>query len=176
MTKKIAYILVIGILAILLLMYFNRGGLVKPQISKVQTAPFSMVGKKYIGFGRDKALRELIRQTHEDMTNKVIQGTLTIVYRGNPDAEKDSVSVFVGVMVEDTLQVKLAKDYQIKYFPSMKTVRAEIKAHVSVAPNPEKINRMLVDFARKSGLTTDNVYIEKYVSEEHIISEIKVIE
>jgi hypothetical protein len=178
MKKTLIYILVITIFAILLFTYFNRGGLVKPQLSKVQTQPFTMLGKSYKGFGKDKAIRELIRQTHEYMNNGTLKGSLSIIYRGNPDAKNnsktDSIEVFVGVIIDDTINIKAPKYYEIKNYPAMKTVRAEIKAHVTVAPNPESINKTLLEFARKSGLEIDNVYIERYLSEEHIISEIKV--
>jgi hypothetical protein len=177
MTKKIISITVLLILTVMLWTYFNRGGLVKPLLSKVKTQPFTVIGISYTGFGKDKAIRNIIRQTHEYLNEGKLKGSLSIIYDGNPDALKNSIKVFIGVIVEDTSNINkviLPPNYEVKNYPSMKTVRAEIKAHVSVAPNPAEINRTLVDFARKSGLVIDSVYIERYISEEHIISEITV--
>ncbi len=177
MTKKIISIIVLTILAAMLWTYFNRGGLVKPLLSKVKTQPFTVLGVSYKGFGKDKAIREIIRTTHEYMNEGKLKGSLSIIYEGNPDSPKDTVNVFIGVIVDDTLGIKkanLPEKYELKNYASMKTVRAEIKAHVSVAPNPAQINATLLDFSRKNGLVTDNMYIERYISEEHIISEIKV--
>jgi hypothetical protein len=174
MAKKIILLLIVTFIIGLLLTYFNRGGLVKPTLTKVQTQPFFMASTTYKGFGKDKNLRNIIRQTHEYLEKGVLKGSLAIIYYGNPDTYKDSIDIVVGVMIQDTAQMKLPENYQIRQVPAMRVVRAELKAHVSVAPNPAKINEMLIDFARKSGLQPDHIHIEKYFSEEHIISEIGV--
>jgi hypothetical protein len=174
MTRKITLVIIFIFMAGLILTYFTRGGMVKPVITKVETQPFTMIATTYKGKGKDKALREIIRQTHEYMEKGQLKGALAIVYQGNPDSRKDSINILVGVMTEDTTKLQLPEKYYVTNIPTMRTVRAELKAHVSVAPNPEKVNEMLVDFARKSGLTLDSIYIEKYFSAEHIVSEIKV--
>jgi hypothetical protein len=178
MTKKIITVLVITCLLGLLVLYIKRGGLVMPQISKVQTLPFYMIATSYKGMIAKKEqgaiLRDKIRQTHEYIDSGKLQGTLTLVYEGNPDQAKDSIQAYIGVIVADSVAMAMPKGYEIRHFEAMRVVRAEIKAHVSVAPNPAKINEMLRDFARKSGLTLQDRHIEKYISEEHIISEIMV--
>lgn len=174
MTRKIILVIIFIFIAGLILTYFTRGGMIKPVITKVETQPFTMIATTYRGMGKDKALRNIIRQTHEYLEKGQLKGYLTIVYQGNPDTRRDSINILIGVITADTNNVQLPVNYRFKHIPTMRTVRAELKAHVSVAPNPEKVNEMLVGFARKSGLELDTIYIEKYFSEEHIISEIKV--
>jgi hypothetical protein len=178
MKKKVIPILLLLLLIVVTTAYFRRGGMAAPQLSKVQTQPFYMLATHYKGVMAQpkaaKALQSKIRQTHDLLNTGKIKGTLALVYESNPDQTKDSVLAYIGVIVPDSLQINLPQGYAVHNFPQMRVVRAEIKAHVSLAPNPNKTNQMLRDFARKSGLKIGNRHIEKYISEEHIIAEIAV--
>ncbi len=175
--KKIIIFLLLVVLAGLFVTYLKRGGNVQPRLSKVQTQPFRLIALSYKGIiakrEQEIVFRKKIKQTHDHINSGKLKGILALIYEGNPDQTKDSIQAYVGVMTNDTLQT-LPEGYKVYTFPTYRVVRAELKAHVSVAPNPEKINLMLKDFARKSGLQLNNTYIEKYISEEHIISEIVV--
>jgi predicted transcriptional regulator YdeE len=173
MNKKIVLAAILLVFLGLIVVYFQRGGGVKPNFYKVQTAAFYIAGTSYEGKSTDKNLQTVIRQAHQYLENKQLKGILSIIYEGNPDTNKP-IKATVGIIVEDTAGLQLPKDYKLRLFPAMRAVRAETKAHVSVTPNADKINEELRDFARKNGLQIDTLYIERYYNEEHTAADIKV--
>jgi hypothetical protein len=173
MNKKIVLAAIFLVFLGLIMLYFQRGGGVQPQLYKVQTMAFYIAGTKYEGKSTDKKLQNILRQAHEYRDSQQLKGTLAVVYEGNPDANK-VIKATIGIIVEDTAGLRLPEGYQLRLFPAMRTVRAETKAHVSVTPNADKINEAIRDFARKSGLNLDTLYIERYYNEEHTTADIKV--
>jgi predicted transcriptional regulator YdeE len=160
-------LLVSGVVA-----YIALGGLKKPEITTQTVSDYMMAGVEFKGLASSEVLLQLFEQTRTYHEQNKLPGTLAAVYYDN-QSEKGEVEAFVGVLVTDTLTA-LPDTYVYKKIPANKTVQAKIMSHYMVAPSPEKIRGSLLNYAQEKGLALQELVIEQYLKDSHILIEIPV--
>ena len=159
---------------VILVVYYRLGGFEEPTITRTTAENYLLAGTGYRGTATDKALDEVFRKTDQLVKAGKLKGTFTICYYGNPDTKTDTVSVFTGVITADT-SAALPKGYEWRRLPAREVVRATVTSHVSVAPNPVKVNDAMKKFASEQGIRLDTFYMEKYINERNIVTEIPIL-
>lgn len=130
-------------------------------------------GIEYYGLTTDDSLNILLGEAFQQVKQGALAGDFSICYLGNPDQEEDSVTVRIGAT--QAVEVDAIPDGMKTWtLPSRRVVRAIINAYSIVAPNPNKVNEQLQEFASAEGLALDSIYLERYLSEQKILNEIYV--
>ena len=86
--------------------------------------------------------------------------------------EEGEVKAFVGLIWNDSIAVP--ESFDIKEIAMKGLVRAELKGHAFVVPNPNKVINKIRKFAESKDLTLNNIVIDRYPEESIIYTEIPV--
>jgi hypothetical protein len=171
--RKIIVIVASLLLLIGFVGYLALGGLKKPEITTVQVSGYILAGVPFKGMASNEELLKLFEQTRTYHTDNNLPGTLAAVYYDIQSSEKGEVDAYVGVRVKDS-SATLPEKYTYRKIPATKAVKATITTHYLVAPSPEKIRVSLLNYAQQRGLSLQNLVIEQYLADSHIIIEIPV--
>jgi predicted transcriptional regulator YdeE len=171
--RKIIVIVASVLLLIGFIAYLALGGLRKPEITTVQVSDYILAGVPFKGMASNEELLKLFEETRTYYEGNSLPGTLAAVYYDIQSSEKGEVDTYVGVMVKDS-SATLPKKYTYRRIPAAKAVQATITTHYLVAPSPEKIRATLLNYAQERGLALQNLVIEQYLADSHIIIEIPV--
>jgi hypothetical protein len=169
--RKIVLIIVSFLLIVGMITYIALGGLTKPAISTIQVSGYTMAGIAFKGMASNEELLQLFNQTRTFHQEKKLPGTLAALYYDTQASEKGEVDAFVGVLVNDTT-ASLPEKYTYKHIEARQAVQAKITTHYLVAPSPEKIRASLLNYAQEKGLPLQELVIEQYLEESHILIEI----
>lgn len=170
--KKIIIIATSLLLVSGMIAYIALGGLRKPEITTQTVSDYIMAGVNFKGLASSEELLQLFEKTRTYNKQNKLLGTLAAVYY-DKQSEKGEIEAFVGVLVTDTL-APLPDNYVYKKIPAIKTVQAKITSHFMVAPSPEKIRGSLLNYAQEKGLALQELVIEQYLKDSHIVIEIPV--
>ena len=160
------------------ILYSILGGFSEAVLSRADLAEeFLLVLRKTAPAG-DESLRQTADSAFELVKTGRLKGEFTIVWDGDPDAEKDSgkVQISAGILPEipgDTLD--LPDGFVVIRLPAGPCVRAQITAHPLVTPNPVTVNAQLRRFAEQNGLKTGTRIIERYPKEGRLCTEIPIL-
>jgi predicted transcriptional regulator YdeE len=163
----ISLLLISGVIA-----YIALGGLRQPEISTQTVSDYIVAGVDFKGLASDEELLQLFEQTRTYHEQNKLPGSLAAIYY-DKQSEKGEIEAFVGVLVTDTLAA-LPDNYVYKKIPATKTVQAKITSHYIVAPSPEKVRGSLLNYAQEKGLALQELVIEQYLKDSHIVIEIPV--
>ena len=163
-----SFLLISGIIA-----YIALGGLRKPEISTVDVSGYTMAGIAFKGRASNEDLLQIFEQTRTYHQENKLPGTLAAVYYDTKASDKGEIDAFVGVIVQDTLAT-LPNKYSYRKLPAAKAVHATITSHYLVAPSPEKVRAGLLNYAQEKGLPLQELVIEQYLKDSHIVIEIPV--
>ncbi len=154
------------------LMYYRLGGMKKPIVSQIFAPAYTIAGKTFTGKTHNNNPQFVNFQAQLNAEKTQFLGDFVLVYDQNPNHASDSVTVFGGFLVTDTTQIP--KTYKIIQIPERQVIRAEILAHPLVAPSAIQVERAIQDFAQERGLTLQQGLLEKYTSQNQLITEIAV--
>ncbi len=169
-------IFTISVFALLMLagIYYARlGGFNEMQKEVVKQPKLYFTGVSYHGLSSDDSLMSLMDKEFNKVRNSELSGDFSVCFLGNPDSEKDSLTIWVGATSLTSPESALA-GYTTWELPEAQVLRATINAYSVVAPNPDKVNEQLREMAVEQGLSTDSIYLERYPSPEQIFNEIYV--
>jgi len=169
-----SYIYLIGTLILtgILIVYNQLGGFNEPEISLVPVNKYIFAGKMYEGNIKDKEWEELYLNIRSLKENKYPFSSLAIIWYNSPEDEEGEVKAFVGLIWNDSIAVP--ESFDIKEIAMKGLVRAELKGHAFVVPNPNKVINKIRKFAESKDLTLNNIVIDRYPEESIIYTEIPV--
>ncbi len=174
--RKIQKIALIGFsmfLVFLVLIYIFLGGAEKIEIIKTTSEEYLLIGKKYAGKRSKKDFKKLMDEIANLVKTNQLKGTFAVYHFINPDSEQDTLNSMVGVIVNTSPQISM-QDFVIEQIPTSEIIRATIKSHWLVAPNPAEVNRQIKDFAEKNHLSLSDKILEKYYEDKEIITEVAI--
>ncbi len=171
--QKIALISFSMFLVFLALIYIFLGGAEKIEITKTTSEEYLLIGKKYAGKRSKKDFKKLMDEIANLVKTNQLKGTFAVYHFINPDSEQDTLNSMVGVIVNTSPQISM-QDFVIEQIPTSEIIRATIKSHWLVAPNPTEVNRQIKDFAEKNHLSLSDKILEKYYEDKEIITEVAI--
>jgi hypothetical protein len=169
--KKFVYVMV-GFAIVMLVLYTYIGGFAAPEVTVTTSETMHLAGQLYEGSVNDEALGMAFQRATEALDKNELEGMLGNIYYNDPDKSGDSLRAFIGVIVSDA-SVALPADYKLRTVPGgRKVVRAEVNAHVTVAPR--KLYAAVFDYAKEENLKLEDFYVEWFPEEGRSVVEVLV--
>ncbi len=173
MGKSYRYLLIALMLTGVLIIYHQFGGFNQPEISYVEEEGYYLVGKHYQGPLDDRKWESLFSEMRNLMEKDSLKGTLTIVWFEDPEIKKDTANAFVGIITAPDTRAPAGLEKQSILMRGV--LRATIRAHAMVMPEPAEVVDQLRKYAAEQGYELrENILIEKYPQESLVITEIPV--
>lgn len=165
-TKKKGIILLAVLAVVLSLSYIWLGGFNEVIWEKEEQAAYLIIGKYYEGKYGDDFIRETFLEVKEKLTNGEWEGQLAVVYFNKPEENEGKVKNFIGAIVTDSLYD--THEFEYRLIRSQSSLKAVLQASRFVMPNPAAIYEKAYEKAREFGIELDNVFIEKYIANDHL--------
>lgn len=166
MIKKITLI-ALPVLALIVLAYYLLGGFNQIEIQKVKVDDYHLVGHYYEGPFKEKELKSYFFQMQDFVENETLQGTVGVInYDANQSAE-DSIRQFIGVILDKNSQ-QIPSGLRQDTIPAREALRAIIRAHPIVMPNPVQVVEKLRAKAGEDKISLKEFSIEQYIGEQEI--------
>lgn len=166
MTKK-SILIILGLLILLLIgIYAYLGGFRSFEIALLERDDYQLIGHYYAGEYDGDSLETLFFEAKAHISDAKLEGTLTIVHF-SPDAQQDSIRVFVGVAVP-ALPNSLPTSMEHRTIEAGKVLQAKITAHYAVRPLRNTVDKRMEAFAAERDLHLSPVVLEHYLSDNEL--------
>lgn len=140
------------------LIYHQLGGFDKLVVNTVGKCSFRLAGLKV-----DESIsRDAIKSTFQDLKAATEKGTLKgckLSVLSYPQSEDNSQ--FMGLILASDTQ-SVSADYHITELSYTHTYRVDLKMNILVMPDKKKVEEEIESYARKDGVTIDQVFLEVY--------------
>lgn len=158
------------IITSLLILYDHLGGFNDPVLSFEPVKEYNFSGNFFYGKTSDPLLEELFSEMRSVKNSENLSGPLVMVWYEVPESSKDSIQLFVGleIMPDD----HFPDDLDSLHLEMSGIIRAAIKKHSSVMPNPLVIIDQIKKYAEEHQYKLQNLVIDKYLSDTLVYTEI----
>jgi DNA gyrase inhibitor GyrI len=156
-----------------LFVYYYLGGFNEVDIELVETEEYIIAGYSYHGPYDQDVLQDLFFQVKEYVEADVLKGIITVLNYDSAVTEADSIHQLIGVRLQAE-PLNKPQEVVLETIPAGRAVRATIRAHPLVMPNPESILEQVRSFAVKNNLELKALSIEQYVESEEIWVDIPI--
>ena len=175
MTKKIVIGFAIFFLLLgggLVIYYASLGGFSPVDIEQTTSEPKLLFGKKFEGLAKSDSLSAIFSEVGKLHKEGKIEGHLGGYFFNDPKNKNGVIKAFVGILVRDSSYTYPG----FAYFPisSKNVLRAEVKAHRSVAPIV--IYSAVYDYSEDHSIPLREEFLEWYESEDRMFVEIELKE
>jgi len=160
------------IITILLILYDHLGGFNDPILSFEPVKEYNFSGNFFYGKTSDPLLEELFSEMRSVKNSENLSGPLVMVWYEVPESSKDSIQLFVGL--EILPEEYFPDDLDSIHLDMKGIVRAAIKKHTSVMPNPLVIIDQIKKYAEEHQYKLQNLVIDKYLSDTLVYTEIPI--
>ncbi|GJM29207.1 MAG: hypothetical protein DHS20C17_18420 [Cyclobacteriaceae bacterium] len=160
------------LLVLLFAGYYKLGGFNPVQVELVEVDNYHLAGRYFEGSYESDTVGMYFNQMKEVLGAGVVEGNPVIIYHHEPTDSSGLSMIFVGILLSDT---------EIEPLPSRDLIRIEIdastairvskKAHISVMPNPDKIDKLIEAYARDHRVKIAALDIEIYHSDNRLVIE-----
>ncbi|MEK6476628.1 hypothetical protein WJR50_03800 [Catalinimonas sp. 4WD22] len=166
MIKKITLI-ALPVLALIVLAYYLLGGFNQIEIQKVKVEGYHLAGHFYEGPFKEDELKSYFFQMQDYVKNNELQGTVGVVNYDTKQAAEDSIRQFIGVILDENNQ-QIPSGLNQEKVPAQEALRAVIRAHPIVMPNPVQVVEQLRSRAKDEEISLKEFSIEQYIGEQEI--------
>lgn len=158
------------IITTLLILYDKLGGFNDPELSYEPVMEYILAGNFFNGKTSDPSFEELFEEMRSLKSSGDLGGPLVMVWYEVPKSSKDSIQIFVGLEIEPD-------DHFPDHLDSLHLemnglLRATIRKHASVMPNPTVIIDEIKEYADNQQYKLQNLVIDKYLSDSVVYTEI----
>jgi hypothetical protein len=173
MLKRSYFFLFIALfLTVILILYQQLGGFKTPVISFIGLHEYHVAGIYYEGKITGSKWESLFYRMRDLVESDRITGTLTIVWYNQPEKEEGFARAFIGIQFEGNPDIP--SGLEVRTLQMAGVIRATMKSHVSVMPSPQKVSRLIREWAARHGYELQDILIEMYPEESAVYSEIPV--
>jgi len=158
------------IITSLLILYDHLGGFNDPVLSYEPVKEYYFSGNYFHGKTSDPLLEELFSEMRSVKNSENLSGPLVMVWYEVPESSKDSIRLFVGL--EIIPDEHFPDDLDSMHLEMRGVIRAVIKKHASVMPNPLVIIDQINKYAEEHQYKLQNLVIDKYLSDTLVYTEI----
>ncbi len=155
-----------GIVAVgLLVMYYHLGGFKKIQVRKIDNAgPYVMDiwGKEFTGDMQDTIWKNMFVGIRNEIIEGQLKGPIMIIYYKKPDnsTHKGKIEAFIGAEAGD--DIPPSGNLKERMINVNGVIRASLNMHPVLMPSPERVKKLISQFAKNNHLREDSIMIEKY--------------
>lgn len=143
--------------------YYLLGGFNEMEINVVPADDIHLIGYEYRGTPQDENLEKTFQKV-EDLLEAHPDNRLNTIYYVEPAGKLDTMTVFVGTEYNENM----AGDLEEKIIICRQAIVASLRSHRFVMPGPDKVKRMIEDYAKENGLETQGIYIDRIIGSDHV--------
>jgi len=172
--RKLLVITIAIVLIILGFGYYKLGGLYSVKIETVRVDNYHLVGKYFSGSYKSDSIRVYFEEMSAYIKDGTLSGQPVIIYDQEQSDGDGKGTSFIGVMLADhptSLPASLVK----RDIPAQKSIKVTKDAHISVMPNPDKIDQMIQEYALANDLTIAESNIEIYQKNNRLVIERPIV-
>ena len=150
---------------LLLGLYLALGGFNAIDFSIENRDNIRLLGLTYRGTPQDNSMMDTFKRV-ESLIEKYPKANLHTVYYTEPAGKLDTLQVFIGI--EYRVYPDLPEGMEEKNISCTKVLIADIKSHKWVMPTPQKVKEALEAYARKEGVKTQGIYVDKIIDKNQV--------
>ena len=175
--KTYLYILISAIfLAIIAIcIYYLLGGFKEIIIAKTIKNSYSIAGKEFIGSYKNDTLGLYFNQMKTIIDQGKLNGDLCLINYQDSTLKNNDVHQFIGILLVDDIS-EIPTGLHVREMNAETSFIAALIMHPLVRPNSEKVQAMLVEFAKKEGYKLDAYTLERFYADNSVIVEMIAIE
>jgi len=160
------------ILVIILLAggYYSLGGLNSLQIETVMVDSYHLVGRYYEGTYKSDTIRLYFEEMKGYLKDGILSGQPVIIYDQESTESRGKARSFIGIMLVESPSSAF-DDLEKRKIPAKRSIRVSKDAHISVMPNPDKIDRLIQAYVHDKGLIAGELNIEIYHENNRLVIE-----
>ncbi|MDF9795684.1 hypothetical protein OKW21_000947 [Catalinimonas alkaloidigena] len=165
--KKKLVMIGLPLIVLILLIYYFLGGFNQVEIQRVTVDDYYFTGHLYRGPYQEEELKSQFFQMHEYVETGTLNGIVGVLNYDIENLSEDSIQQFIGVILDEkTQQIPTGLEQDTVF--ANEALRAVIRAHPIVMPNPDQVVDMIRSQARDRGISLKEFSIEQYVGEQEI--------
>lgn len=172
MRQPYLFIVLALLITMILILYNYLGGFNEPVLSYEPVEVYRMTGKNYSGRLDDPQVEILFNEMKAMKSDRGYQGPLVMVWFMEPEVQKDSVGLFIGIELlpgdappEELDLIEIEMDGLI---------RATLSGHPSVLPAPSSVTEKIRAYAQEHQYPLQDLVIDKYPSDSLVFTEMPV--
>jgi hypothetical protein len=169
-TRKLLVITIILVLFLLAFAYYRLGGLKSVQIETVRVDGYHLVGRYFEGNYKSDTIRVYFEEMKGYLKDGMLTGQPVIIYDQEPIGSRGKATSFIGIMLVESPSSSL-DDLEKREIPAKRSIRVSKDAHISVMPNPDRIDRLIQAYAQANTLTVGESNIEIYHKNNRLVIE-----
>lgn len=170
--------LYLGIIAISLsiigytLYYFYEqlGGFEKLEVVELGAINRTVAGMSYRGKAQTKAYDDIINKCADQILNKKLDGTLTVITYKNDTLESNEVDLFIGITLNSSMS-EIPYDFEIKNLRAELRYAVLLTMHPMVRPSVERVENVLTEQAKEDGKELRPMFMELYYDDDSMTIE-----
>ena len=153
---------------LLLFGYYKLGGFNPVKVELINTDDYHLLGRHFEGNYQSDTVRLYYNQMRDYVQKGTINGFPAIIYDQEPQGARRRAKSFIGVLLDEPTSIEGLENREIN---ASQAIRVSKEAHISVMPNPDKIERLITSFATENQLTIGPFNIEIFHTENRLVIE-----
>ena len=148
--------------------YYIKGGFNKVEVTLVEVENYRMIGRYFEGNYRGDTVRIIFEEMVAYLESQEAEGRPVIIYDQEPDSNGGKIKGFVGILTTYPTALPGLKEREVS---ASQSVRVQKDAHISMMPNPDKINELIESFASSQGVELESFNLEIYNPNNRLVVE-----
>ena len=169
-TRKVFGFSVIFIILLLTAGYYRLGGFNGLSLETITVNNYDLVGLYFEGSYKSDTVRAYFEKMKGFIDDDRVEGQVVIIYDQEPQGKRGYTKGFIGIRLIEPPLISL-HSLEKRFIPTKRSVRISKDAHISVMPNPDKIDRLIIEYADSNDLELSSMNIELYYPNNRLVVE-----
>ncbi len=167
MSKKTILITFLAVAILGICSYAYLGGFHEVKISKVSIGSYKIAGKHFKGKVQSDSLGNIFFEAKKYVETHDAAKSIAILYYKGADNSIAIIDCFVGALLQSNTE-NLPDEFKLKEIQVKEVLRARFEGHRLVTPDPKTMYEKIKTYANANNISLQEIYIEKYFSDEGI--------
>jgi hypothetical protein len=168
--RKLLGSTIIVLLILLAFGYYRLGGLSPVLVETITVDNYHLVGRYFEATYKSDTIRAYFEEMKGYLKDGVLTGQPVIIYDQEPSGSRGKATGFIGIKLVESPSWSL-DNLEKREIPAKRSIRVSKDAHISVMPNPNKIDRLISDYALTHALSIGDLNIEIYHPNNRLVIE-----
>jgi len=168
--KKLLGGTIIALLILVAFGYYRLGGLNPVLVEIITVDNYYLVGRYFEATYKSDTIRAYFEEMKGYLNDSTLTGQPIIIYDQEPSGSRGKATGFIGIKLKESPSYSL-DDLEKREIPAKRSIRVSKDAHISVMPNPNKIDRLIKDYALTHALVVGDLNIEIYHPNNRLVIE-----
>lgn len=166
--RRLLGFLFLTLLLLLFFGYYQLGGLNPLQVEMVRVDNYYLIGRYFQGNHQSDTIRLYFNEMNRYVEEGILSGHPAIIYDQEPEGTRGKSKSFIGILTKKPTSYGDLKQRQIS---ATECIRVYKNSHISVMPNPAKIEKLIRSYAEEHGYELDEFNVEIYHPSSRLVIE-----